>query len=105
MTSPTQRSLALLRSEGWTAQVVEQTIRGPGITFKRDLWGIGDILCLRDGETLLVQTTSGSHFTDRLAKIGDCEHLPEIRKAGWRIELHGWRKLKGRWACRREDCS
>ena len=105
MASPTSRSLELLRKEGWTAQVVEQHIRGNGIFFTRDLFGIGDIIAIKDQQTMLVQTTSGANFAARLTKIGDCEHLPAIRKANWRIEVHGWRKLKGRWECRREDCS
>lgn len=100
--SPTARSLELLRAEGWLCQVVEQTIRGRGIVFKRDLFTVGDIIGIREDQTLLVQTTSGSNFASRLAKIGNCEHLPNIGRAGWRLELHGWRKLRGRWQCRRE---
>ena len=103
--TPTARSLALLRKEGWIAQVVEQTIRGAGIVFKRDLFTIGDIIAIREERTLLVQTTSANNFSSRLQKVGDCEYLPAIRKAGWQIELHGWAKRKGRWRVRREDVS
>lgn len=103
--SPTQRSLALLRSEGWVCQVTEYTVRIPGRTFKRDLWGIVDILCLRDGEILGVQTTSGSNLSARMQKVADCEHLPQIRRANIKLECHGWRKLKAGWACKREDVS
>jgi hypothetical protein len=106
MASPTSRSLELLRAEGWLCGIVEQTIRAPGIIFKRDLFTIGDIIAIREGETMLVQTTSGlNNLSKRLQKIADCEHLPTIRRAGWRIEAHGWRKLKGRWEVKREDLS
>lgn len=103
--TPTARSLELLKAEGWLAQVVEQTIRGKGVVFKRDLFTIGDIIAIRGDVTLLVQTTSGSNLAARLTKIGDCEHLPAIRRAGWRLELHGWRRLKSGWAARRVDLS
>jgi hypothetical protein len=50
-----------------------------------------DILALREGETLAVQcTTSG--VAARVKKITDSEYLDAVRKAGWRIEVHGWRK-------------
>lgn len=103
--TPTSRSLDLLRKEGWTAQVVEQTIRGKGVVFKRDLFSCIDIICLRDGVTMGVQTTSASNISSRIRKIAECPQLPEIRKAAWRIEVHGWSKRKGRWQVRREDVS
>ena len=103
--SPTARSLELLRNEGYLVQIVEQTIRGKGIIFKRDLFSIGDIIAIRGPETLLVQTTSGSNVSARVAKVATCEHLPWIRNAGWHIEVHGWRKLRSGWQVRRIDCS
>ncbi len=102
--TPTARSLKHLREQGYTCQVVE---RWNSFTKTRhDLWGIGDILCLRGAETLLVQTTSGDNVSKRVAKIADCEHLPAIREAGWRIICHGWRKgANGRYTLREVDCS
>jgi hypothetical protein len=108
--SPTQRSLAMLRATCQQVQVVE---RWCSYSRRRiDLYGVVDILCLRDGETVAVQTTSGGCVSARLKKISDCPALPDMRKAGWRIEVHGWRKVrvKGtkkqtRWECRIVDVS
>ena len=53
--SPTQLSLKHLRSQGWYAEVVEHF---NSFTKKRhDMFGIFDIVALRDAETLGVQTT------------------------------------------------
>jgi hypothetical protein len=111
--SPTESSLKYLRDQGWMCDVVEKYIHAMKI--RKDLWGFGDILCLRDGETLLVQTTSYSNMNARVNKIMDSEHeyaLNECRKAGWLIHVHGWRKIpltKGskslRWALTVKDLS
>lgn len=101
--SPTSRSLGLLRKEGWTCQVVEKWNAFARIRI--DLFGCIDILCLRDGVTMGVQTTSASNISSRIRKIAECPQLPEIRKAAWRLEVIGWAKKKGRWVCRRVDVS
>lgn len=87
--SPTQNSLAVLRALGYTCWICEHWDH-----FKQrriDLFNVGDILALRDGETLLVQTTT-TGVSSRVKKIMDSPYLDAIRKAGWRIEVHGWRK-------------
>ncbi len=101
--TPTQRSLAKLREEGYMVAVVERW--NPYARIRQDLFGVVDLLAIRDGETLAVQTTSGSCVSARVKKIADSDATPKIRAAGWRFEVHGWRKLKGRWACRVVDVS
>ncbi len=96
--SPTQRSLEKLRAEGYLCQIVERW--NPHARIRQDLFGIGDILCLRDEETLLVQTTSRGNVSARVKKIAESEHLPAILRAGWKIEVHGWGKLKEGWTCK-----
>jgi len=96
--SPTQRSLAALRERGYLCQIVEHW--NPWARIRQDLFGIGDILCLRDEETLLVQTTSRANVSARVKKIAESEHLPVILRAGWKIEVHGWGKLKEGWTCK-----
>jgi len=92
MSSPTQRTLKLLRDEGYTAQVVE---RWCSFTKRRhDLFGIIDVLAIKDGETLAVQTTSGSGVSARLKKMLASDTLEQILKAGWNVHIHGWRKTK-----------
>lgn len=102
--TPTARSLAALRADGWTAQVVERW--NPHARIRQDLFGIIDLLALRDGETLAVQTTSGSNVAARLRKIEESPMLPILRRAGWLIQVHGWRKAaNGRWTLRVLDVS
>lgn len=87
--SPTQRSLAKLRAEGYSAEVVEQNV--PHARTKRDLFGFIDIVAIRGAETLAVQTTSADHVSHRRTKIEASPHLDAVRAAGWRICIHGWR--------------
>ena len=101
--SPTALTLRELRKEGWTAQVVEHWV--PGANVRRDLFGVIDVLALRDDTILGVQATSASNVSARIHKIADHPNLPAIRKAGIRLEVHGWAKKDHRWVCRRVDIS
>ena len=102
--TPTQRSLNHMRDLGYRAQVVEKFNH---ITKRRaDLFEIGDILAIKEGETVLVQTTSGSNVSSRVKKIAECEAISDIRSAGWKVIVHGWRKSsRNRWVLREVDCS
>lgn len=97
MGSPTQRSLAKLRKEGYIATIVE---RWNHRAFKRhDAFGFGDILACHPEEAgaVLIQTTTHENLGHRMDKVRE---TPEIRAnasswlaAGNRIEFHGWRAL------------
>ena len=102
--TPTQRSLAVLRAEGYKVAIVEHWNQYARI--RQDLFGIVDLLAIRENETLAVQTTSGSNVAARIKKIAEHENTPAIRAAGWKIHIHGWRKnSKGKWVLRVEDVS
>ena len=102
--TPTQRSLAKLREDGYLAAVVEKW--NPHARIRQDLFGILDLVAIRDGETLGVQTTSASNVAARIRKITESETIAVIRSAGWGIQVHGWKKGKnGRWICRIVDIS
>lgn len=94
--SPTQRSLKHLRELGYTAQVVEQSIRIPGKgMFKRDLWNCVDILAIRPGMPVLgIQCTSHSNLAARVKK---CTELGQEWLATGCTALECWafRQLKG----------
>lgn len=90
--SPTENSLAYLRENGWTAEVVERWI--PGANIRKDLWGFVDIVAIRGEKTLGVQTTSYSNVSARVRKIQESDMLPLVREAGWLIHVHGWAKGK-----------
>ena len=101
MSSPTSRSLELLRFLGYEAEVVEKII--PGTYRKRDLFGCIDIVAVhaRHG-WLLVQTTSGSNVAARLRKCRSAlRGHPALRHA--KVEVWGWQKYAKRgWDVRRE---
>lgn len=98
-----QRSLRHLRDQGYLVAVVEHW--NPHARIRQDLFGWIDLLAVKDGETLAVQTTA-SAVAARIQKITDSETLPAVRKAGWRILVHGWRKnAAGRYVLREVDLS
>lgn len=101
--SPTQRSLAYLREQGYHCEVVEKF--NSFTKQRKDLWGWCDILAIRRGEVLAVQVTAAA-VSDRIKKIMASDTLGLVREAGIRIEVHGWRKnSKGRYVQRIEDIS
>ena len=103
-TSPTQLSLKKLREEGYAVvQVVEYWN-----AFARrriDLFGFIDILAIKDGDVLAVQTTTVGNSGARVKKISNHENVAEVRKANWTIHVHGWHKIDGRWKCIIKDVS
>lgn len=89
--SPTARSLAWLRSYGWTAQVVEQTL--PRCFIKRDLFGLADIACLDGYQGVrFVQATTETHLGDHIAKAKAQAALLTLLSAGNRFEIHVYGK-------------
>lgn len=103
VSSPTTRTLALLRKQGYTAGVVEKWNSHAKI--RQDLFGILDIVAVGNGETIGVQCTSYPNVSARVNKIEASEAISELRKAGWRILVHGWRKPKHRWEVREVELS
>ena len=101
--SPTARSLAYLREQGYTVEVVERWI--PGANIRKDLFGFIDLVAIKRDETLAVQTTSYSNVSARVSKISEHENLAAVRAAGWRIEVHGWVRRKTGWHVRVVDLS
>ena len=95
--SPTQRTLAALRKDGWTAEVVERWI--PGANIRRDLFGFGDILAMHpDHGILMVQATSTPHVRDRIAKLLAVPTLLRWLQASPHnhVEVWGWAKRGAR---------
>jgi hypothetical protein len=98
MTSPTQRSLGLLRQQGFLCAVVESWV--PRLLIRRDLFGVADVLAVhpRDRLFLLVQTTTAAHLAHRLAKARARPELATWLRAGGRFEVWGWARRGRRWA-------
>lgn len=90
----TQKTLKLLRERGYLAQVVEKWQPN---TFRRiDLFGIIDIVAIRDGEVLGVQSTSMGARLEHVKKItGECrEQTLAWMRSGAKFLLVCWKKKK-----------
>lgn len=104
------RTLGECRKRGWVAQGVEQTIKIPGgRTFKRDLFGVIDVIAIDPSapvgqRTIGIQTTSGgtggSHSPHR-AKILAEPRARQWLEAGNRLELWSWAKQGARGKAKR----
>lgn len=123
---PAQRTLELLRKEGWMAEMTEywthrpagpdretvtaRTIHGQRVTLgpvrsgpplwiranRRDLWGFGDVLAMREGALLLVQATTTDNQAARVRKITrDCAEAARLwLSTGARCEVWGWKRYE-----------
>jgi hypothetical protein len=104
-TSPTQRSLKLLRDAGYFAGITEKWNQFAHI--RQDLFGFCDIVAFKaSGPVLLVQTTSGTNVSARVAKIVSNDIARAWLQSENRvIVVHGWAKRGDRgkrklWDCR-----
>lgn len=98
MSSPTKRSKDKLIKDGWMVQIVE--VWNAFARKRKDLFDFVDILAVKDGQTLAIQTTSRSNMSSRTKKITEVkkENYEILKAAGWRIEVWGWSKNKSkRW--------
>lgn len=99
--SPTKLTLRHLRDGGWPlVEVVERW--NPHARIRQDLFGFVDVLAVRPGETLAVQTTTADNVSSRVRKIAAHSNIGAVREAGWSVHVHGWRKVRGRWVLARE---
>ena len=103
MRSPTAISLALLRKEGYTAQVVEYwNVFG---RVRVDLFHIIDILAIKAGVfgVLGIQATSKSNISARLKKASTNKHLLTWYKSGNNFEVWGTYKKNGKWEIEKRE--
>ncbi len=101
--SPTSRTLELLRADGYHCGTVERWIQyAPGDPRRKfrpgehsDLFGIIDIVAIRPGTVMGVQST-GSAFSQHVKKLSiEKEHETLLWLAsGASLLLIGWRKVK-----------
>ena len=90
--SPTQHSLAHLRSQGYLVAIVEHW---NSFTKRRnDVFQFADILAVKDGITLAVQTTTRANMAARLSKLTCIAAVGQCIRSGSRVEIHGWAKHK-----------
>ena len=89
MKAPTmQLSRDLLTKLGWRVVNVEKW--NPATGTKNDLFGMFDLLAIKDGVTMGVQTTSKTNLASHVRKMRDAEALGDVLAAGWVVMLHAW---------------
>src|SRR5262245_7225976 len=100
--TPTQRSLVLLRREGFVAAVVERRLPRCGVTV--DAFGLFDLLAIRGDVPgfLGVHTTSGANHAGRVRKLLGNATLSTWLAAGNRAAVWSRTKRRRRWTCRRQ---
>lgn len=98
MSSPTQRTLARLREEGYLPAIVEKWNHHAKV--RQDLFGFIDILAIRGPQTLAIQACNYSDISTRKKKIEALEALEAVIGANWIVEIWGWRKVKNRYQVR-----
>lgn len=100
--SPTQRSLAHLRKQGYTCAVVEKW--NPHAHIRQDLFGCIDIVALSVirldqgtvGDILGIQATSATNLAARRTKSLAEPRLRTWLEAGGSFWLHAWSKKGAR---------
>jgi hypothetical protein len=102
--SPTERTLKALREKGYTCFIVEHW--NSFIKCRQDLFGFVDILALGTDEVIGIQACARGDVSKRVDKIANHKNVGPVRKAGIRIEVHGWERMaSGEYECRVVDCS
>ncbi len=94
--TPTALTMRYLRRAGYLPDIVERWI--PGANIRKDLFGIGDLLAVTVNEPpLLVQCTSLTNVSARIAKARQCPGLAIWLMTGSRFQVIGWAKVRGEW--------
>lgn len=93
--SPTQRTLAHLRKNGWLCGIVEKW--NPHARIRQDLFGFADVVGVLGNCVTLIQTTSGSNMSARITKIRDNPNSKVwLASCNRSIFVHGWAKRGAR---------
>ena len=99
--SPTERSLALLRKQGYEAAVVERW--NPHAKLRQDLFGFADIMAVRPGSPpVMLQVTSRTNHAARRSKVLDSLSAHACAAAGMKVVVHSWGKLKAGWTLKED---
>jgi hypothetical protein len=113
--SPTARTLAWLRENGWTAHVVEKNIRIPGgRMFKRDCFGFDVLACKAamilnpQNHILGIQACAATDHARRKDKLLRNPQAAIWLAAGGRLAVWSWRLggLRGKrktWTLRQDE--
>lgn len=93
--TPTQLSKRTLEKDGYLVEITE---RWNAFARKRkDLFDFIDLIAVRKGEVVGVQTTSISNISARKKKIIEHINYDAVKDSGIKIVVHGVYKEKNRW--------
>jgi hypothetical protein len=94
--TPTQRTMDELRKRGYMVGRVEQWIPAAHGGFRKDLFGIIDLLAISGELTLGIQVcgTAWSAHVDKLKTEGEKSVRAWLQSPHRHLELWGWRPLK-----------
>ena len=105
-----QRTMAALRKDGMICGTVEKY--NSFIKIRQDLFNFIDIIAISPKGIIGVQCTTGKNHNAHKIKILENKIAPEWLKAGGKIQLWSWSKIKvkrggkaTRWTARIEDLS
>jgi hypothetical protein len=118
-TSPTQRTLKFLRRQGCELVAVTEKwnpYMNGGRGGRQDLYGIIDVLAVKDGQVIAVQccSTDVSGHINKMVEATfknpetetECLVLPALFKAKIKVYVHGWRRdAKNKWILREVELS
>jgi hypothetical protein len=62
-------------------------------------FGMFDIMAMRGGAVLFVKATGRNDAAAILKEFTESDEIPPLQRAGARMEVHRWRKLRGEWLC------
>jgi hypothetical protein len=101
--TPTSRTLALLRGEGFHADVVERHL--PHCFTTLDLFNVFDIVAIRADVVGVVgvQCTSSSNHASRVKKLLASEVLAVWLRAGNTALVISWTQRQRHWLARRQE--
>lgn len=94
--TPTQRTMDELRKRGYMVGRVEQWIPAARGGFRKDLFGIIDMLAINENITLGVQVcgTAWSEHVRKITTDGEQAARAWLASQDRHLELWGWRPLK-----------
>ena len=97
-TTPTMRTLAYFKEQGFDCAIVERFLSFAGkFGQRKDMFGFGDIVCMGNGRILAVQSC-GQAFSEHDKKITKDDYVAPLAlkwlQNGGELTLIGWRKLR-----------
>jgi hypothetical protein len=93
VTTPTQRTLKYLKDEGYTTAIVEKW--NSHVKIRQDLFGIFDVLAMKEGSLVGVQISSYGSHAEHYTKLTVTKRDNTLcwLRTGNQIWLMSWRQL------------